>query len=107
MCNAWNTYAIFKEWALSSGYTEDLTIDRFNVNGDYKPDNCRWITKAAQALNRRNNRGYPGVAPLKTGTKYMVQLRYKGIKYYLGTVLDDEIGYLMYELSKEFLNELL
>lgn len=32
------------------------SIDRINVNGNYEPTNCRWITMAAQQLNRRNNR---------------------------------------------------
>lgn len=39
---------------MSNGYEEHLTIDRINVNGNYEPSNCRWITLEKQADNRRN-----------------------------------------------------
>ena len=37
------------------GYSEDLTIDRKDTNGEYSPDNCRWITMKKQQNNKRNN----------------------------------------------------
>lgn len=40
----------------SHGYQNNLTLDRINVNGNYTPDNCRWITQVEQCNNKRTNR---------------------------------------------------
>lgn len=45
----------FIEWALSNGWTPFLTIDRIDVNGDYCPENCRWVTQKKQCNNMRTN----------------------------------------------------
>ena len=45
----------FYEWAMSNGYKDDLTIDRIDVNGNYEPSNCRWVTQKVQARNTRVN----------------------------------------------------
>ena len=53
VCDEWkNNYSAFREWALSHGYADDLTIDRIDNDKDYFPDNCQWATKAQQVRNR-------------------------------------------------------
>lgn len=55
VCPEWTTdFNTFRDWALTHGYNDTLTIDRINVDADYCPENCRWITHREQCRNRRN-----------------------------------------------------
>lgn len=56
VCDEWRSFESFRSWALSSGYTDDLTIDRIDNSKGYSPSNCRWATYKVQENNRRNNR---------------------------------------------------
>ena len=51
VCAEWGDYAAFRDWSIANGYTDRLTIDRIDNDGNYEPSNCRWTTKKQQARN--------------------------------------------------------
>lgn len=59
ICDEWlvkyDGFLSFYEWALNNGYTENLTLDRIDNNGNYCPENCRWIDTKEQSRNKRTN----------------------------------------------------
>jgi hypothetical protein len=71
VCEEWNTFSNFLDWALANGYKDNLTIDRKDNDKDYCPENCQWVTKAyntAKAnqgkVKRKPNKGmYYGISP--------------------------------------------
>ena len=55
VCDEWQSFLAFREWALQNGYRDDLSIDRIDVNGNYEPSNCRWADQITQQNNRTSN----------------------------------------------------
>lgn len=56
VCKEWsNDFAAFYDWATKNGYNDSLTIERIDVNGNYCPENCKWIPNSDQSLNRTDN----------------------------------------------------
>lgn len=87
VCDRWHkSFENFLEDMMST-YQEGLTLERINVDGNYEPDNCNWITREAQMHNRRlfetNKTGYNGVSITKHG-KYRAQISVKGKGKQLG-----------------------
>ena len=57
VCNAWlNDFYSFKDWAITHGYSPDLTIDRIDNTKGYCPENCRWITKSENTRRNSNQK---------------------------------------------------
>lgn len=56
VCEEWlESFETFADWSLENGYNDTLTIDRVNVDGNYEPNNCRWIDEITQANNKRTS----------------------------------------------------
>lgn len=51
VCEEWHSFVVFRDWALSNGYADNLTIERNDVNGNYEPINCQWIPASEQIKN--------------------------------------------------------
>lgn len=55
ICKEWQNYETFYKWAIFAGYRQTLTIERQDVNGDYCPENCKFISQRMQGVNKRNS----------------------------------------------------
>lgn len=53
VCDDWHDYDTFAEWAYNNGYKSKLHIDRIDTNGNYEPNNCRFVTRKENNRNRR------------------------------------------------------
>ena len=83
----WLIFENFKDWSLNNGYDNTLTIDRKDVNGNYCPENCRWVDIFIQNNNKRTN----------------IILEYKGEFYTLSQLA--ELANIPYTTFKERVNE--
>ncbi len=53
ICKQWRKdFIVFRDWANSHGYAENLEIDRIDNDGNYEPENCRWVTRQQNAGNK-------------------------------------------------------
>jgi len=66
MCDEWQSFEAFCDWAIANGYSENLTIERIDNDGDYEPNNCEWKTMKDQANNKSNNRKITFAGTTKT-----------------------------------------
>lgn len=58
ICQEWrDSFDAFAEWALSHGFKMNLTIDRIDNDGNYEPNNCRWVSMKTQVHNQRPKKG--------------------------------------------------
>lgn len=56
VCEEWQEFENFKEWALTHGYSEELTIHRIDNANNYCPENCVWADWETQANHTSSNK---------------------------------------------------
>lgn len=80
--------ASFFSWAKENGYREGLQIDRIDNDKGYSPDNCRWVNRICNNINRRasNKSGFTGIVQVSYSKLYpfMCAVKLKGNQNYLG-----------------------
>ena len=90
VCEEWVDVANFVAWAESTyPNIEDATLDRINNDKGYSPENCRWVDRTTQALNRRkmknNTSGFVGITYYKSNKKWGATIGIKNKKINLGS----------------------
>jgi hypothetical protein len=82
ICDKWlNNFEAFRDWALSNGYTDNLTLDRINPDGNYCPENCRFITIQEQARNRTRKSKYGTGIKKNSENSWTATMMKNGIVY--------------------------
>lgn len=66
VCDEWQDFQVFYDWAVTAGYRPGLSIDRIDNDGPYAPENCRWADRATQSSNTRTNRRITAFGETKT-----------------------------------------
>lgn len=97
VCDRWlDSFENFYE-DMGEAYQEGLELDRIDVNGDYSPENCRWVDEATQAWNKRvyktSKTRVSGVTWNKKASKWESRISQNGKEFYLGMFgnIDDAI----------------
>jgi len=78
VCDEWVNYMPFHEWAMSNGYSKELTLDRSDGEKGYSPFNCTWQTFSVQNLNKNNNHFITFLGERKTLHEWSQEI---GMKY--------------------------
>lgn len=94
VCDEWQEFLPFYEWAMANGYADNLTIDRIDNDGDYRPGNCRWATRTEQNNNTKKNHYITYNGKTHTIAEWS---RITGIKY--GTLIN-RINNLKWDAEK-------
>jgi len=59
VCSEWkHDFVKFKNWAIHNDYKPGLAIDRINSEGNYCPENCRFVTRVENSRKAGERKGY-------------------------------------------------
>ena len=102
VCDEWrNSFKSFYDWAVTHGYGPELIFDRENVNDNYYPGNCRFITvpeseQNKQLLRSDNKTGLRWVFYRKERDAYTVSVQVDGKRKKIGYFKDPILGAVAY-----------
>jgi hypothetical protein len=87
ICDEWRKdFMSFYNWSMANGYEDDLEIDRINSDGNYCPENCRWVTHLVNTQNvrkkKQNTSGYKGAS--LNGRRWRANIKSSGKQYSIG-----------------------
>jgi len=102
VCRDWITsFEAFSVWAASSGYRTGLSIERLSNDKGYEPENCCWIPKTKQSINRgvfsNNTSGFKGVSLMPKHGKFKAYIGVNKKVIYLGLHATAEIAAAAYD----------
>ena len=110
VCDQWKNkqsgFINFYNWSIENGYKDRLTIDRINVNGNYEPNNCRWVDEKVQANNKTDNHFITMNGIKKTLSEWCEELNIKPSTVHcrIRRGWSDEQA-LTKEINKKFINK--
>ena len=100
VCERWLNFNNFLDDMLA-GYSENLELDRIDVNGDYCKENCRWATGSIQSHNKRKRKNslskFVGVYPISSTGKFRVKISIDGKEKSLGYFKDEYQAATVYD----------
>lgn len=93
VCERWEKFSNFL-YDMGLKPSPKHTLDRINVNGNYEPTNCRWVTRLEQAQNKRiykpNKTGHRDVSWNKKSQRWQARISVNKTRFYLGMYRDLE-----------------
>lgn len=97
VCDDWrNNFTAFRDWALSAGYQDELSIDRIAGALIYSPGTCRWANQETQNRNKRahvnTSSKYIGVCFFARTQRWLAYISISGKRKYLGYHESEELA---------------
>ncbi len=102
VCDEWlKSSKIFIQWALANGWKKGLYIDRINNDGDYCPENCRFVTPQISSMNKRNTNpnGFYGISWHKSNKRWISRIYSNGKLKHLGYFDSQRLAALRFDVE--------
>jgi len=71
VCKDWHDFDKFYNWCISNGAKPNLFLDRIDNDSDYKPSNCRFVTRKQNNNNKSNNTYVTAFGETKTLSQWI------------------------------------